>query len=82
MDDTLDVAAAGDFRSAVEARGVVGPAFGRLPSDQRAIVSLHYAAGLSIRECAEVLGIPEGTAKSRLSAALDALRREVGRADA
>jgi RNA polymerase sigma-70 factor (ECF subfamily) len=70
----------GDGFAAVEARAVVGPAFRRLGGDQRAVIALHYAAGLSIRECGEALGIPEGTAKSRLNAALETLRRDVGRA--
>lgn len=64
---------------AVEARAIVGPAFRRLSGDHRAIIALHYAAGLSIGECAAVLGVPEGTAKSRLNAALEALRGDVGR---
>lgn len=81
LDEILDIEAAGDFRDGIEARDVVGPAFRRLTHDQRAIVALHYAAGLSIRECGEVVGVPEGTAKSRLSAALHALRLEIGRAD-
>lgn len=72
-------AARGDGFGAVEARAVVGPAFRRLGDDQRAVIALHYAAGLSIRECGEVLGVPEGTAKSRLNTALEALRRDVGR---
>ena len=71
----------GDFRTAVEARAVVGPAFRCLSEDARAVIALHYAAGRSIRECAEVLGIPEGTPKSRLNAALEALRTEIGRAE-
>ncbi len=70
-----------DFRAAVEARTVVGPVFRRLPDDARSLLALHYAAGLSIRECGEVLGVPEGTAKSRLNAALEALRREIGRVE-
>ena len=73
--------APGDFRSAVEARAVVGPAFARLGDDARALIALHYAAGRSISECAEVLGIPEGTVKSRLSAALTSLRAEIGRVE-
>lgn len=81
LDDTVDVEAAGDFRDGVEARDVVGPAFRRLTHDQRAIVALHYAAGLSIRECGEAMGVPEGTAKSRLGAALQSLRLEIGRVD-
>jgi RNA polymerase sigma-70 factor (ECF subfamily) len=68
-----------DGLGAVEARAIVGPAFRQLVDDHRAVIALHYAAGLSIRECGEVLGVPEGTAKSRLNAALEALRRDVGR---
>lgn len=81
MDDMATDRAADprDPFGAAEARVVVEPAFRRLTLDQRAVVALHYAAGLSIRECGEVLGIPEGTAKSRLNAALEALRRDVGR---
>lgn len=81
MDDVVADRAADprDGFGAAEARAVVGPAFRLLPDDQRAVVALHYAASLSIRECGEVLAIPEGTAKSRLNAALEALRRDVGR---
>jgi RNA polymerase sigma factor (sigma-70 family) len=48
--------------------------FHRLPIDQRAVVVLRHYVGLPLREVAEVLGIPEGTAHSRLSRALTALR--------
>ena len=78
----VEPAMKGDFRTAVEARAVVGPAFRCLSDDARAVIALHYAAGRSIRECAEVLGIPEGTVKSRLNAALEALRSEIGRVEA
>ncbi len=46
-----------------------------LSLDQRAIVALHYGLDLPIREVARTLGLPEGTAKSRMNAALVALRR-------
>jgi RNA polymerase sigma-70 factor, ECF subfamily len=68
-----------DHFAVIEARSLVGPAFGRLGDEHRAMISLHYASGLSIHECAEVLGIADGTAKSRLNAALETLRRDVGR---
>ncbi len=52
-----------------------------LPADQRAAVDLAYFRGLTFVEVAERLGIPEGTAKSRLRLALArlaaALRDEV-----
>ena len=37
-----------------------------LPSEQRRAIQLAYFGGKTYREVAEVLGIPEGTAKSRL----------------
>ena len=37
-----------------------------LPEDQRRAIQLAYFGGKTYREVAEVLGIPEGTAKSRL----------------
>lgn len=66
-----------DFRGAVEARAVLEPAFDSLSPDQRALLALHYSMGYSIAESADALGIRTGTAKSRLSAGLAALRREI-----
>ena len=48
-----------------------------LPADQRAVVVLRWLDGLSTREAAEALAIPEGTVMSRLSRALDRLRVEL-----
>lgn len=39
----------------------------QLPQRQRMAVELHYFLGLPVRECAEVLGVAEGTIKSALS---------------
>jgi RNA polymerase sigma-70 factor (ECF subfamily) len=53
-----------------------------LPAEQRRAVDLAYFAGQTYRQVAETLGIPEGTAKSRLRLALrriaDALEAEGG----
>ena len=49
-----------------------------LTLDQRAVVALHYLADLTVPEVAAILGIPAGTAKSRLNAALVVLRRRLG----
>ena len=49
-------------------------ALARLPIEQRTILVLHHLDGRSIAELAEVLDIPAGTVKSRLSAARQALR--------
>jgi RNA polymerase sigma-70 factor (ECF subfamily) len=68
---------AADFRGGVEERAVLERAFVRLGPDQRAVLALHYSIGLSIAETADALGIRVGTAKSRLNAAIVAMRREI-----
>jgi len=45
---------------------VVRQAIARLPAEQRQAVELAYLEGRTHRELASLLGIPEGTAKSRL----------------
>ena len=49
---------------------------------QRAVVVLHYYLDLTLPETAAALGIPVGTAKSRLNRALDAMRIRVASEDA
>jgi len=49
-------------------------AVAHLPDRYREVVALRYFAGLSESETAEVLSCPVGTAKSRMSRALDLLR--------
>ena len=48
--------------------------FDRLKPEQRAVVVLHYYSGFSTAEIAQVLGIPEGTARSRLHYATEHMR--------
>ncbi len=59
----------------------VRAALGGLPAEQRACVVLAYFEGRTFREVAATIGIPEGTAKSRIRLALgrlaDALAPEV-----
>jgi RNA polymerase sigma-70 factor, ECF subfamily len=50
-----------------------------LDERERAIVVLHYYLGLPLTEVAATLGIPVGTAKSRLHRALGLLRDALGR---
>jgi RNA polymerase sigma-70 factor (ECF subfamily) len=45
-----------------------------LPPDQREVLLLGYFEGLSSSEIAEKVGVPLGTVKSRVAAALSALR--------
>jgi RNA polymerase sigma-70 factor (ECF subfamily) len=47
----------------------------RLPDGLRAVVVLRHYQGLKFREIADVLGIPEGTVKSRMAEALSQLNR-------
>ena len=49
-------------------------AFSRLTIDQRTVLVLHFYEGRPLKEIGQVLGIPEGTARSRLHYALEALR--------
>jgi RNA polymerase sigma-70 factor, ECF subfamily len=51
--------------------------FRRLPVEQRAVFVLHHHVGLPLTEIAQTLGIPDGTARSRLHYATRALREAV-----
>ena len=48
--------------------------FRKLKPGQRAAVVLHFYLGLSVPEVADALGVPVGTAKSRIHYAVDAMR--------
>jgi RNA polymerase sigma-70 factor (ECF subfamily) len=48
-----------------------------LPPKFQTVLSLHYFEGLAIREMAAVIGCREGTVKSRLARARDALRAKL-----
>jgi RNA polymerase sigma-70 factor (ECF subfamily) len=48
--------------------------FRRLPPEQRALLVLRHYAGLEPAEIADVLGVPAGTARSRLHHAHRAMR--------
>jgi RNA polymerase sigma-70 factor, ECF subfamily len=50
-----------------------------LPPDQRVVVEMAYYGGLSYRDVARAVGIPEGTAKSRVRLALAKLESELDR---
>lgn len=50
----------------------------RLPPAQREVLALGYFQGLSFSEIANALDIPVGTVKSRASAAMQTLRKELG----
>ncbi len=48
--------------------------FRKLTTDERTLLVLHYYLGYSISEVADTLGVPAGTAKSRLHRAAAAMR--------
>lgn len=62
-----------DYQSLVD-RDELERAFRKLPLDQRAVFVLHHHVGLPLVAVAETLGIPDGTARSRLHYATRALR--------
>ncbi len=70
-------APAPDAAMSVVARDQLERAFTRLTDDQRAVIVLRYYRDLSIAEIAEVIGQSDGTVKSRLHYAREALRAAV-----
>jgi len=64
---------ADDIRTILD-RDELERAFRRLPLDQRAVFVRHHHVGLPLVAVAETLGIPDGTARSRLHYATRALR--------
>ena len=63
-----------DPARAVVDRDSLESAFRRLTPEQRAVVVLHHHLGYPLTEIAATLGIPEGTARSRLHYAVRQLR--------
>jgi RNA polymerase sigma-70 factor (ECF subfamily) len=71
------VAAEGDSTASLADRQVLDEALARLDPNHRAVVALHYLLGMPLPDVAASLGIPLGTAKSRLHYALAAMRTTV-----
>jgi RNA polymerase sigma-70 factor (ECF subfamily) len=63
-----------DMSHMVADRDELERGFRRLKPDQRAAIVLRYYVGLPVGEVAEALGVPLGTAKSRIHLATEALR--------
>jgi len=63
-----------DHSDAVVERDLLTRGLSDLPIDQRAVIVLHFYLDRPATEVAEILGIPVGTAKSRLQRGLAALR--------
>ena len=66
---------------AVEDRERLDRAFEALDADQRALLSLRYSLDLTVPQVAQVLGIPDGTVKSRLHTAAARVRSLLGEDD-
>jgi RNA polymerase sigma-70 factor, ECF subfamily len=66
-----------DEVTTVALRDELDRAMARLEPEHRAVIVLRYYVGLPLPEAADSLGIPLGTAKSRLHRAIAALRRTV-----
>ena len=54
---------------------------GQMKEEYRLVVVLFYYQGLPIKTIAEVLELPEGTVKSRLSRGKEELRKALERGD-
>jgi RNA polymerase sigma-70 factor (ECF subfamily) len=63
-----------DFSSSIADRDEIERAFRHLTIEQRAVFVLHHYLGLPLVEIADLLGIPAGTARSRLHYAIAGLR--------
>jgi RNA polymerase sigma-70 factor, ECF subfamily len=63
-----------DIARDIADRQLLDDAMRHLSAEGRAIVVLHYYLGMPISDVAVALGIPMGTAKSRLSRALERMR--------
>lgn len=62
-------------RPAQEASHPLVDALLTLPAKYRAVIVLHYAEGYSVAETAALLGIPQGTVKTRLARGRRALEK-------
>ena len=63
-----------DTQSASADRDLIERGVRHLGPDQRTVIVLHYYLGLPLPDTAAAMGIPLGTAKSRLHRATQALR--------
>ncbi len=55
-----------DVAAARESGACIDAALGRLPAQDRALVTLHYTEGFSMGELSEASGMPVNTVKTRL----------------
>jgi RNA polymerase sigma-70 factor, ECF subfamily len=77
LPDDADTSRAPDQYGGVADRDQIERGFQRLTAEQRVVLVLQHYAGLSQAEIADVLGIPVGTAGSRIHYAARALRAAI-----
>ena len=78
----LDPSSEPDVARSVAARDELEHAFRQLTPEQRAVVVMHHHLGYPLTEIAATLGIPVGTARSRLHYAVRQLRAALDTGDA
>jgi RNA polymerase sigma-70 factor (ECF subfamily) len=77
LPDDAEPARSADEILAVADRDALERGFSRITPEQRAVLVLQHYAGLSQAEIADVIGVPIGTAGSRLHYAARALRAAI-----
>ena len=73
--EIVDEQTPADILDQEENRAAIAAAVERLDPDRRFLILLRFYDELSVPEIAQVLGVPEGTVKSRLHAVLGELRK-------
>jgi RNA polymerase sigma-70 factor (ECF subfamily) len=73
----IDSPSVGDIASAIADRELLDEALKHLDPEWRAVVVMHYFLGMPLPDVAATLGIPLGTAKSRLHRSLVAMRATI-----
>ena len=81
LPDSDDAVGSADGSRDVEARDALDRAFALLGTEHRSVVVTHHYLGMPLEEIADVLGVPSGTARSRLHYALRRLRAAIEAAD-
>ncbi len=69
--------ATGDISAAIADREILDDALRHLDPEWRAVVVMHYFLGMPLPDVASTMGIPLGTAKSRLHRSLGAMRASI-----
>jgi len=81
LPDSDEAVGSADGSRDVEARDALDRAFALLGTEHRSVVVMHHYLGMPLEEIADVLGVPSGTARSRLHYALRRLRAAIEAAD-